>query len=295
MAVPCDSAANASSEAAISAFEVWRSRVAEKMADDMEQTTMVEDAGRAAQTMGERLRGWPPAAAMATLSVGGAAVLMVVMIAIGLVITSSSLSAPIIAWDSSLGRWFELHRTATLNTWTDIGSILAGSGTILLVAGISVAVLLIRRLWYEAAFVVIGLCIESSAFLVTALIVDRPRPTIEPLDPLPVTSSFPSGHAAAAIALYVGLAIVISSHTERRAIRVPVWIAAIVLPIWVGLSRVYRGMHHPTDVLASIVLGVGALCFALLAVRAGTVVANHRHRDRPVASPSRSEPSKVRV
>jgi membrane-associated phospholipid phosphatase len=269
--------------------------VVEKVTDDMEQTTTVEDAGRAAQTMGERLRGWPPVAAMATLSIGGAVALTVAMVAIGLVITSSSLSGSIGSWDASLGRWFELQRTATLNTWTDIGSIVAGTGTILLVAGIAVGVLLIRRLWYEAAFIVAALSIEFMTFLATTLIVDRPRPTVVPLDPLPVTSSFPSGHAAAAIALYVGLAIVISSHTERLAIRVLVWIAAIVLPTWVGLSRVYRGMHHPSDVLASIVLGTGALCFALLAVRAGAVVANHRHRDRAVSSPSRPEPSKVRA
>jgi membrane-associated phospholipid phosphatase len=267
----------------------------EKVTDDMERATTVEDAGRAAQTMGERLRGWPPVVAMATLSLGGAVMLTVAMVAIGLVITSSSLSAPIGSWDASLGRWFELHRTATLNTWTDIGSILAGSGTILLVAGIAVAVMLIRRRWYEVSFLVAALSIEFMTFLATTLIVDRPRPTVVPLDPLPVTSSFPSGHAAAAIALYVGLAIVISSHTHRAVVRVPVWIAAIVLPIFVGLSRVYRGMHHPSDVLASIVLGTGALCFALLAVRAGVVVANHRHPDRLVAAPSRPERSKVRA
>jgi membrane-associated phospholipid phosphatase len=243
--------------------------------------------------MGERLRGWPPVAAMATLSIGGAVALTVAMVAIGLVITSSSLSGSIGSWDASLGRWFELQRTATLNTWTDIGSIVAGTGTILLVAGIAVGVLLIRRLWYEAAFIVAALSIEFMTFLATTLIVDRPRPTVVPLDPLPVTSSFPSGHAAAAIALYVGLAIVISSHTHRAVVRVPVWIAAIVLPIFVGLSRVYRGMHHPSDVLASIVLGVGALCFALLAVRTGAVV--RRRRPRHSVSPSGQEPSKVRV
>jgi membrane-associated phospholipid phosphatase len=267
----------------------------EKVTDDMEHTATVEDAGRSAQTMGERLRGWPPVVAMATLSLGGAVALTVAMVAIGLVITSSFLSTPIGSWDASLGRWFELQRTAPLNTWTDVGSILAGSGTILLVAGIAVGVLLIRRRWYEAAFLAAALSIEFMTFLATTLIVDRPRPTVVPLDPLPVTSSFPSGHAAAAIVLYVGLAIVISSRTERVAIRIPVWLAATLLPIWVGLSRVYRGMHHPSDVLASIVLGVGALCFALLAVRTGAVVADHRRRHRHGVSPSGQEPSKVRV
>jgi undecaprenyl-diphosphatase len=99
---------------------------------------------------------------------------------------------------------------------------------------------------------------------------------------------------AAAIVLYVGLAIVVSSHTRRAAVRAPVWMAAVVLPIWVGLSRVYRGMHHPSDAIASVVLGVGVLCFALLAVRSGSVVADHR-RYRRIAIPTIPEPSKVRA
>jgi undecaprenyl-diphosphatase len=181
-----------------------------------------------------------------------------------------------------------------LNGWTNVGSILAGTGTVLLVAGISAGILLIRRLWYEAAFLAIGLSVEFTTFLAASTLIDRPRPTVTPLDPLPITSSFPSGHVAAAIVLYVGLAIVISSHTRRAAVRAPVLLAAVVLPIWVGLSRVYRGMHHPSDAIASVVLGVGVLCFTLLAVRSGSVVADHR-RYRRIATPTVPEPSKVRA
>jgi membrane-associated phospholipid phosphatase len=152
-------------------------------------------------------------------------------------------------------RWVELHRTSTLDTWTDLGSIMGGTGTILAVAGLAIIVLLIRRLWYDAAFVGLALFIEFSAFLSTTTIVDRPRPSITPLDPIPVTSSFPSGHTGAAIVTYIALAIVISSHLRATALRVAVWIIAALLPIYVGLSRVYRGMHHPTDVMASVVLG----------------------------------------
>jgi len=57
---------------------------------------------------------------------------------------------------------------------------------------------------------------------------------------------------------------------------------------------VYRGMHHPTDVMASVVLGVGALCFALLAVHATAVVAERR-RSRRVEAPAPRERSEVRT
>jgi undecaprenyl-diphosphatase len=109
-----------------------------------------------------------------------------------------------------------------------------------------------------------------------------------------VTSSFPSGHTGAAIVTYIALAIVISSHLRNAALRVAIWIVAVLLPMYVGLSRVYRGMHHPTDVLASVVLGTGALCFALLAVHATAVVAERRH-SRRVEAPAPRERSEVRT
>src|SRR5436190_975360 len=158
-----------------------------------------EVAGEPGHTIGERLRTWPPPAVAATVSVAGSVALTVVLVAIGLVITSSSLSSRIAGWDGSLERWVQLHRTATLNSGTDLGSSLGGTGTILLVAG-----------------------------------------------------------------------------------------------IYVGLSRVYRGMHHPTDVLASVVLGLGAISFALLAVRATAMVADRR-RPRRVVAPRPRERSEART
>ena len=254
----------------------------------------VEGAGGPSHTIGERLRTWRPPAVAATLSIAGSVILAIVLVAIGFLITRSSLAPRIVGWDSSVERWIELHRTATLDTWTDFGTIMGSTGTILAVAGLAIVVLLIRRLWYDAAFLGLALFIEFSAFLSATTIVDRPRPSITPLDPIPVTSSFPSGHTGAAIVTYIGLAIVISSHLRKTALRVASWLIAALLPIYVGLSRVYRGMHHPTDVMASGVLGVGALCFALLAVHATAVVAERR-RSRRVEAPAPRERSEVRT
>lgn len=75
------------------------------------------------------------------------------------------------------------------------------------------------------------------------------------LDVAPPTSSFPSGHTAAAFALYGCIAIlVLGIYGRRPATRV----AAVVLfclPVVVGLSRPYRGMHYPSDVLAGALAG----------------------------------------
>ena len=295
MAVPGDSVANTGSELASRRARRRCLRTAVPVKNRGMAYVAAEDAGGPSRTIGERLRTWPPPAVAATLSIAGSVVLMLVLVGIGLVITRSSLSPRIVGWDGSVERWVEVHRTATLDAWTDLGSILGGTGTILVVAGIAIAALLIRRLWYDAAFLGMALFIEFSAFLATTTIVDRPRPTITPLDPIPVTSSYPSGHTGAAIVTYVGLAIVLSSHIRHAAFRIAIWTLAPLIPIYVGLSRVYRGMHHPTDVLASVVLGMGALFFALLAVHATAVAADRRRRYRRVETPRPRERSEVRA
>ena len=236
----------------------------------------------------------PPPISAAIVATAGAIALAMIMVAIGLMITSSPWSGSIGGWDAGLERWVVLHRTAALNTWTDIGSILAGTGTILLITAISIGILAIRRSWYDVGFLAIALSVEFAVFLAATTIVDRPRPAIQALDPMPITSSFPSGHVAAAIAVYAGLAIVISFHTHLLVVRIPVWILAVLAPVWVGVSRFYRGMHHPTDVMASVVLGLGELTCAFLAVRSAAVVADRRHRRREQAPPP-AVPSRVRA
>jgi undecaprenyl-diphosphatase len=71
----------------------------------------------------------------------------------------------------------------------------------------------------------------------------------------------------------LGLALIITSLVRNLVVRALVWSLAVVLPIAVALSRLYRGMHHPTDVIASAIGAAGCLTIALLATRTGAAVA----------------------
>ena len=104
---------------------------------------------------------------------------------------------------------------------------------------------------------------ELFIFLLVTNTVHRQRPPVPRLDPAPPTSSFPSGHTAAAMALYGCLAIVLLRQmTHRRLARVLAVLCFCVPPI-VAVSRVYRGMHYPTDVLFG---AIGGGLWLLIAV-----------------------------
>jgi undecaprenyl-diphosphatase len=178
--------------------------------------------------------------------------------------------------DSAVSRWFVTARTPSWNTVTAIGSDLGSTGGVIGVAVLAAIVLAIGRHWRQIGFLACALTLEFSVFLLATIVVDRTRPQVPRLDVTPPTSSYPSGHTAAAITLYVGLAIVIWSLVRSPVIRTLAWIIAIALPIFVGVSRLYRGMHHLTDVLASVLLGCGALLFALLATRSAVAVSEER-------------------
>jgi undecaprenyl-diphosphatase len=178
--------------------------------------------------------------------------------------------------DATVSRWFVTARTPAWNTVTAIGSDLGSTGVVIGVAVLAAIVLAIGRHWRQIGFLACALTLEFSVFLLATILVDRTRPQVPRLDVTPPTSSYPSGHTAAAITLYVALAIVIWSLVRSTVIRTLAWIIAIAVPIFVGISRLYRGMHHLTDVLASVLLGCGALLFALLATRSAVAVSEER-------------------
>ncbi|MBE3034525.1 MAG: phosphatase PAP2 family protein [Actinobacteria bacterium] len=210
-------------------------------------------------------------------------VLMAVIVGLGLLLTHVLLPAGLGRMDASWSRWFVPERTQTLNMVTRIGSDLGSTGVILGIAAVAIVVLAIGKHWRQIGFLVCAMTLEFGVFLVTTIIVGRQRPMVLHLDVSPPSSSFPSGHTATSLTLYVGLAIVLGSLIRGALVRRLAWVLAILLPIFVGISRLYRGMHFPTDVAASVLLGCGALLFALLAVR--SMAAAAAGRDRRVASP----------
>ena len=113
--------------------------------------------------------------------------------------------------------------------------------------------------------------------LVTRFI-ERPRPEpVEQLDTFNLLHSYPSGHVAASVAIYGSLALLLAAHFKDIRARVAIWTVAAGFPLVVASSRIYRGEHHPIDVVAGALMGVGAICVALFAARTARRVAELRH------------------
>jgi undecaprenyl-diphosphatase len=159
--------------------------------------------------------------------------------------------------DTTIPRWLAAHRTPSLTSWSLVFTTLGGTAAIATaVAVICLVFVAVTRRWRPATFMVTLIIGELALFLAAAAVVKRPRPPVSHLDHHLPTSSYPSGHVAATCCVYIGLAILVIGHCRgwwRWLFVVP----AIALPLLVAASRMYRGEHHPTDVLASI-------CFAAL-------------------------------
>ncbi|MFB0613552.1 phosphatase PAP2 family protein [Aurantiacibacter poecillastricola] len=95
---------------------------------------------------------------------------------------------------------------------------------------------------------------------------DRTRPDLVPHDSLVYTASFPSGHSMMAAITYLTLAALLARVQSERSTKVYFLVLAVIITVAVGASRVYLGVHWPSDVLAGWAVGASwALLFWLLA------------------------------
>jgi undecaprenyl-diphosphatase len=225
---------------------------------------------RAGDRVGERARGHghPSLRAFSAAVVAGYVVVAALMIGLGFLITDLLESGPIGRGDTDATSWLADHRTAGLDGLTKLASLSADTIGAISIALVVAVVLAIGRRWQAIAALVVGLVLELLVFLTANYVVGRPRPDVPQLGSEPSTSSFPSGHTAATMVIYLLVAVVVTASTARLIWRALAWTAVVLMPAAVGFARVYRGMHHPTDVLAGALMGVAVLAVALVAVRA---------------------------
>jgi undecaprenyl-diphosphatase len=151
--------------------------------------------------------------------------------------------------DRTIPHWLAAHRTPGLTSLSLVFTTLGGTACIASAAlVIGVVFLAVTRRWRPVVYIATLMAGELAGFLAAAAVVKRPRPDVSHLDHRLPTSAYPSGHTAATCCVYIALAILVIGHA-RGWWRWLFLIPAAVLPVMVALSRLYRGEHHPTDVL----------------------------------------------
>ena len=203
----------------------------------------------------------------ATVVVAGWLAVVSGLVLAGLLLTHVLLDGPVGRWDTSSTRWLSAHRGGVLDGVTAFASRSADTLGIIAGAVVVLIVLATRRRWAQMAVLVTGLALELSAFLAVNALVGRDRPDVPRMGATPSTGSFPSGHTAATLVLYGAIALAVSQGGRASVWRALAWFAAALFPVAVGFARVYRGFHHPSDVVFGFVLGCAVLLVAVLAVR----------------------------
>lgn len=187
---------------------------------------------------------------------GGAIVLWGLVSLIGVLLTHILITGSLHSADLGVDRWFAVHRTGLWNTITFDGESVAQTYTAIAVTVVVALFLRWRmRRWYESWVLVTVMAGELLLFIAVTFTIHRHRPPVARLDVAPPTSSFPSGHTAASIALYGCIAILLLWVYGRRRATVVAAVVLFCIPVIVGMSRLYRGMHYPSDVIAGALMG----------------------------------------
>ncbi len=127
---------------------------------------------------------------------------------------------------------------------------LGGVAVITLLVGSVTAFFWLASMHRAAVYVAVaclGAIVLSSLF---KRAFERPRPDLVPHGSFVYTSSFPSGHSTMSAAVYLTLGMVASRFVPRRRLKVLFMAVAVFVTGAVGVSRVYLGVHWPSDVLA---------------------------------------------
>ena len=197
-----------------------------------------------------------PALVIAARLVVGAIAIWLLISVLGLILTHVFNTGPVHSADLGADKWFERRRSAGWDSLMLFGTSMAVTLTVV----IATAVLAAAMRWllghWRASLVLITSVVgEVVIFLAVTLTVPQRRPPVPKLQAVPPTSSYPSGHTAASVALYCCLAVLLLICYGRHPLARILAALLFLVPVFVGVARVYMGEHYPSDVIAGALLG----------------------------------------
>jgi undecaprenyl-diphosphatase len=170
------------------------------------------------------------------------------------------------AFDEAVLRWISTHHTRALDSAMLEITALGTSTVVMMMVLVSGLFLTLTRHKYSALLLIVATA--GGMFLDTILKLQfgRPRPHVFVWGTHATMSSFPSGHAMSATIVYSTVAYLAARLQKRLWARWLTLLAAAIIILLISLSRLYLGVHYPSDVLAGAIIGLAwaAFCMATL-------------------------------
>ena len=172
------------------------------------------------------------------------------------------------AFDEAVMRWMGAHRIGWLEeSLVEITAL--GTGLVVMVVVAISALFLIATQHRFSAFLL--LVATGGGIVLNAILklqFDRPRPQLFEWLTDPSSSSFPSGHAMSSAIAYFTVAYLIARLEKRRWMRALTIFISLMLVLLISVSRLYLGVHYPSDVAAGVVIGLAWAGFCLAGLEA---------------------------
>ena len=144
---------------------------------------------------------------------------------------------------------------------------LGGMGVLIFLTAATVGGYLLQGRYKTAALILVAVLGGLVIALLLKQSLDRPRPDLVPHGSYVYTKSFPSGHSMLSAITYLTLGSMIVRTRDHKATKIYVMVVSMLVTLLVGVSRIYLGVHWPTDVLAGWSAGASWALICWLAAR----------------------------
>ncbi len=156
-------------------------------------------------------------------------------------------------------RLLALDTAGAVAVWRAVSML--GSGAVLaLLAVVALTILVVnverRAAWHLAFVMIMAIVLENGL----KWLVHRARPPEIFPHTMPASYSFPSGHALFSFAFYVTIVLIAQHHVRGRLPVVALWAGATCLVVLIGASRLFLGVHYPSDVLGGYLVAAFCIC-----------------------------------
>ncbi len=182
------------------------------------------------------------------------------------------------AFDTALLHWAGAHRSPALNDVALQVTGLGSAATLITIVLVAAALLWVSK--HRGSVYMLAIALVSGAGLGVLLKnhFHRQRPTIIPWLSHALTTSFPSGHSMDSAVTYGTIAYLVGRLASKPLRIVVYWVAA-VLVVSIGVSRVYIGVHYPSDVVAGWLAGIAWTALIAVSTRVYPAVFRDRKED----------------